>query len=326
MIDSRTGNAHRMSKLLFVVHRYAPYPGGSEYNVQRLAEEALRRGHGVTVLADTHRGDYRGVRVTSDRRIMREPFDLIVVHGDLAPQRAVLASAHRLRSPVLFLLVEPKTRDHVLDGMRCATFVGWGTSFDLEHIRRFGHAAKATRCRYGVPASTQGRPGFKTAFGIGTSRMYLSAGGFWPRKGMEELTRAFLESRPPDTTLVLMGYDLRKGVPEAAPGVRVIESPEHHVVLDAMCEADLYVMNSRSEGFGVVLLEAMLNRTPWAARDIAGAHDLRDHGTVYATYEDLVRLLASFTPDSAQVAWARERVLANHLVEHAFDDIEALLS
>jgi hypothetical protein len=75
-----------------------------------------------------------------------------------------------------------------------------------------------------------------------------------------------------------------------------------------------------------VLLEAMLNRTPWAARDIAGAHDLRDHGTVYATYEDLVRLLASFTPDSAQVARARERVLANHLVEHAFDDIEALLA
>ena len=37
------------------------------------------------------------------------------------------------------------------------------------------------------------------------------------------------------------------------------------------------------------------------------------------------RLLASFAPDPAQVARARERVLTNHLVEHAFDDIEALL-
>jgi glycosyltransferase involved in cell wall biosynthesis len=314
-----------MSKLLFVVHRYAPYPGGSEYNVQRLAEEALRRGHRVTILADTHLGDYRGVRVTSDRRVMREPFDLIIVHGDLSPQKAVLAKAHRLRSPVLFLLVEPKTRDHVLQGMQRASFVGWGTSFDLEHIRHFGHATKATRCRYGVPASTQGRPGFKAAFGIRTSRMYLSAGGFWPRKGMEELTRAFLEARPPDTTLVLMGYDLRRGVPDGAPGVRVVVSAEHQAVLDAMCEADLYVMNSRSEGFGVVLLEAMLNRTPWAARDIAGAHDLRDCGTVYATYEDLVRLLASFAADPVEVARAHERVLTNHLIEYAFDDIESLL-
>ena len=314
-----------MSRLLFVVHRYAPYPGGSEHNVQRLAEEALRRGHSVIVLADTHRGDYRGVRVTSDRRIMREPFDLIVVHGDLSPQRDVLAKAHRLPSPVLFLLVDPKTRDHVLQGMDRATFLGWGTSFDLEHIRRFGHATKAMRCRYGVPASSTGRPGFKAARGIRTSRMYLSAGGFWPRKGMEELARAFVESHPPDTTLVLMGYDVRRGVPDEAPGVRVVVSPEHQEVLDAMCEADLYVMNSRSEGFGLVLLEAMLNRTPWAARDIAGAHDLRDCGTVYATYEDLVRLLASFTPDPVQVARAHERVLGNHLVEHAFDDIESLL-
>jgi hypothetical protein len=58
MIHSRRGDAHPMSRLLFVVHRYAPYPGGSEYNVQRLAEEAMRRGHRATVLADTHLGDY----------------------------------------------------------------------------------------------------------------------------------------------------------------------------------------------------------------------------------------------------------------------------
>ena len=314
-----------MSRLLFVVHRYAPYPGGSEYNVQRLAEEALRRGHRVTVLADTHRGDYGGVRVTSDRRVMREQFDLIIVHGDLGPQRAVLAEAHRLRSRVLFLLIEPKTTDHVLQGMQRASFVGWGTSFDREHIRHFGHAAKAARCRYGVPGSTLGRPGFKAAFEIRTSRMYLSAGGFWPRKGMEELTQAFLEARPPDTTLVLMGYDERRGVPDGAPGVRVVVSAEQQVVLDAMCEADLYIMNSRSEGFGVVLLEAMLNRTPWAARDIAGAHDLSDYGTVYATYEDLVRVLASFAADPVQIARAHERILTNHLIEHAFDDIESLL-
>ena len=314
-----------MSKLLFVVHRYAPYPGGSEYNVQRLAEEALRRGHQAVVLAETHLGDYRGVHLTSDLRVTREPFDLIIVHGDCSTQKAVLAKAHRLRSPMLFMLVEPKETGPVCHGMRHANFLGWGTSFDLAHFRRFGYEPKARHCRYGVPASAMGRPGFKAAFGITTSRMYLSAGGFWPRKGMEELTRAFLESRPPDTTLVLMGYDLRRGMPAEAPGVRVLVPGTHQEVLDAMREADLYVMNSRSEGFGLVLLEAMLNRTPWAARDIAGAHDLRDYGTVYSAYEDLVRLLKALAPNPAQVARARERVLTHHLVEHAFDDIESML-
>ena len=44
-------------KILFVVHRYAPYPGGSEYYVQNMAEEMLRRGHDVYVLAPTNKND-----------------------------------------------------------------------------------------------------------------------------------------------------------------------------------------------------------------------------------------------------------------------------
>jgi len=38
-----------MKKILYVVHRYAPYPGGSENYVRDMAEETLRRGHDVTV-------------------------------------------------------------------------------------------------------------------------------------------------------------------------------------------------------------------------------------------------------------------------------------
>ena len=53
-------------KLCFVVHRYAPFPGGSEYYVQQMAEEALSRGHDVTVLAGEHRGSLNGVKVNSE--------------------------------------------------------------------------------------------------------------------------------------------------------------------------------------------------------------------------------------------------------------------
>ena len=44
-------------RLLFVVHRYYPFPGGSEYYTAAMAEEALSRGHDVTVLTGEHQGD-----------------------------------------------------------------------------------------------------------------------------------------------------------------------------------------------------------------------------------------------------------------------------
>ena len=60
-----------MSKrLLFVVHRYYPYPGGSEYYVRDLAECAQRQGHDVTVLAGQHMGDVNGVKLTNDPNIL----------------------------------------------------------------------------------------------------------------------------------------------------------------------------------------------------------------------------------------------------------------
>ena len=70
-----------MAKILFVVHRYYPFPGGSENYVRWMAEEMLGRGHVVAVYSDEHQGDRNGVRVTSARAILQEKWDLIIVHG-----------------------------------------------------------------------------------------------------------------------------------------------------------------------------------------------------------------------------------------------------
>ena len=84
-----------MKSLLYVVHRYYPYAGGSESNLRSMAEESLKRGYDVTVLADRHQGDQNGVKVTSDLGILTQPFDLIIVHGGYSyPQNRVLDSAH----------------------------------------------------------------------------------------------------------------------------------------------------------------------------------------------------------------------------------------
>ena len=100
-------------RLLFVVHRYAPYPGGSEYYVQNMAEEMLKRKHEVTVLAHEHKGDYNGVIASNDyNTILNQPWDLIIVHGgDVIPHLWILSileslsknTKHAVSAMALFL-------------------------------------------------------------------------------------------------------------------------------------------------------------------------------------------------------------------------------
>ena len=87
-------------RILFAVHRYAPYPGGSEYNVQRTAEEMVSRGIEVTVVAGEHKGDLNGVTVTSS--VNPNDFDLVVIHGgDVSVQNLFLQNIKNFKTPVL---------------------------------------------------------------------------------------------------------------------------------------------------------------------------------------------------------------------------------
>jgi glycosyltransferase involved in cell wall biosynthesis len=96
-------------------------------------------------------------------------------------------------------------------------------------------------------------------------------------------------------------------------------------VKDAIRDADCYVMNSDSEGFGLVILEAMLNETPWIARNIAGARLLSKYGTVYDTEDQLVDVLRNWKRDNAIVKQANKYVIENHLIQNTVNDILVLL-
>ena len=105
-----------MAKLLFVVHRYYPFPGGSEYYVQAMAEEAYSRGHEVSVLAGEHQGDQNGIKVTSDANVLLQHWDLIIVHGaGVSVQDFVLSNARQIPNPILYLIILPEDRPvHIL--------------------------------------------------------------------------------------------------------------------------------------------------------------------------------------------------------------------
>jgi glycosyltransferase involved in cell wall biosynthesis len=311
-------------KLLYVVHRYAPYPGGSEIYVQGMAEESLRRGHDVMVFAGEHQGDHNGVKVTSDANILLNSWDLIVVHGgDVNVQNFVLSNASRIPSPILYLLVLPSDSDVCLGGLRDCQWIGCSTPQDWQHCEKHGATYKAVTVRHGITwQDCMGKPGFKARHGI-TGRMFLSCGGYWPNKAMRELANAFEIANPTDSVLVTTGYDNRMDLmPEESHLVKPMLLEDRQEVLSAIYDADCLIMHSYQEGFGLVLLEAMLNQTPWIARRIAGADLMKDHGQVYDTDDELIFRIRTFDRKDFNIEAAYNHVTGNHLIGNTVDDIE----
>ena len=317
-------------KICFVVHRYAPYPGGSEYYVQWMAEECLRRGHEVTVFTGEHQGDLNGVRVTSDSSIFAKPLDLIVVHGgDVGVQDAVLRAIPTLPSPVLYLLIKPSASPVCLEALAQAKYIGCSTLEDWEHVELYGAKDRAVSVRHGIHLArrlgVRGR--FREKYGIPMKTpLFLSCGGYWPNKRMKELAETFEAANPDEAVLVITGYDNRMNLmPENSRHVIPMMLEDEQDVANALADADVYIMNSSEEGFGLVLLECMANHTPWIARDIAGARLLRDHGTIYQTEEDLLLLLPAYRMNVKKLEAAYKYVLGNHLIQHTIDDICGIL-
>lgn len=317
-------------RLLYVVHRYAPYPGGSEIYVQGMAEESLRRGHEVAVFAGEHLGNLNGVSVSSDASILLDNWDLIVVHGgDVNVQNFVLSSASRIPSPILYLLVLPSDSDVCIKALHDCQWIGCSTLADQRHCQKNGVAHKAVEVRHGIDWRTcMGTPGFKAKNSI-TGRMFLSCGGYWPNKAMKHLADVFEAANMDDSVLVTTGYDNRMDLmPEPRKNIIPMLIDDRNEVLSAMHDADCVIMHSTSEGFGLVLLEAMLNQTPWIARGIAGAELLhsKGYGQTYVSDAELMARIKRFDRKDFDIRGAYEHVVGNHLITNTVDDIESVVN
>jgi glycosyltransferase involved in cell wall biosynthesis len=313
-------------RLCFVTHRAAPFPGGTESFIQNMAEAALARGHDVTIVTGQHRGDLNGVRVTSDEALLtRETFDLIAVHGATeGPPRRTLERAPTLPGPVLYMLVAHDARHVRSRHLQAATLLGWSTPLDRSVIARAGLTAREVRARHGIPVTPSlGQPGFRARYAIAPERrMFVSCGGYSAHKRMRALARLFTRTQG-NSLLVTTGYaPARWSMPRRGPRVLPLVIEDHAEVLSAIAEADCYLMHSRNEGFGLVLLEAMLNRTPWIAHETGGATVLAAHGSVYRRDTELVALINGFRPEPAATEAARQAMLEAHRIEHCVDDLE----
>jgi glycosyltransferase involved in cell wall biosynthesis len=308
-------------RILFVVHRYAPYPGGSEYYVRDMAEECLSRGHDVTVLAHEHKGNLNGVKVTNDYQILGQNWNLIVVHGgDVISQNTVHVNAYNIRrSPVVYMIIKPSESFVCMNGMKHHRFIAYSTSMDIDHIKKHNFLNKARRIRHGLSIKETVRAKNKRP-----KTTFVSAGGFYPHKAMTPLADAFMKANIKDAELHLYGY-YAGPMPTETNNVKVFLGKSKDDVAQAIADADAYIMNSYEEGFGLVLLESMMNRTPWYARNIAGAKDMSAYGTVYDSEEQLMGMLSQFERIDKAVEDSYNYVMANHTIEQTVNDIEDIL-
>ena len=319
-------NGSDKMKLLFVVHRYG-YPGGSEIYTKSMAEEAVSRGHSVSVFAGEHQGSSNGVTVTHDPTILGRPWDLIVVHGgDVAIQNFVLTNATQIPSPILYLLVLPSTSPVCIQALKDCAYIGCSTNQDWEHCYKYGVSHKAITVRHGIAwQDCLGKPGFKEKYNI-TGTMFLSCGGYWPNKAMLELAAIFESTNLENSVLVTTGYDNRMNLmPLPTNSVIPMLIDDRSEVLSAIHDADCLLMHSYQEGFGLVLLEAMLNQTPWISRDIAGANLMKPYGITYNSDNELQYHLRTFDRSQFDLKSAYEYLSNNHLIGHTVNDIEAIV-
>lgn len=312
-------------KICFAVHRYPPYAGGSEYYVQQMAEEAIRRGHEVNVVAEYHNGDINGVRLSSQTLDLYNK-DLIVVHGGgPAVQSYVLENSQDFNSPVLYMLIEPSDHPRCVSGMNNAHFIGCSTIEDWQHVHKWGMYSKSYKVVHGIsPQRSLGKQGeFRKNFDIPDDvTMFISCGGYWGNKQMIPLAHSFEDARLDNAVLVTTGYhEDRYNMPKRTDNVIPLILDDPQVARNGIADANCYIMNSSVEGFGLTILESMINRTPWIARNIAGARLLAGYGQVYQTEEELSYLLQSFTRNDRQVEMAHKKVMRDHLISNTVDDI-----
>jgi len=180
--------------------------------------------------------------------------------------------------------------------------------------------------------------------GPGRPIEFLSVGRLSTEKGQLGLIDAFgrLIRRGLDARLVLIGGGPMEAALRAAIARRELEDrvelrgpqPEA-TVLDAMAEADVFVLSSLMEGLPVVLMEALAAELPVIAPSVGGISELvvhRETGLLFAVenWDELAERMAELAQDvdlRARIGAAgRARVISEFDVDRAVQPLAELFA
>jgi glycosyltransferase involved in cell wall biosynthesis len=152
-------------------------------------------------------------------------------------------------------------------------------------------------------------------------RRVLCVGTIEPRKGVEAVLDAAesLWSRGEDVEFILVGRPGWAGAElidrlavlhrSARPLTWHRDASDEELRLEYL-EADLLVMASRGEGFGLPIVEALAHGTPVVARDLPVFRELLgDHATFFDGDEDLADALLARLRSEAPIDYVAERLV-----------------
>jgi len=195
--------------------------------------------------------------------------------GDHEPQRRVAAEAEVIRcSDVITASCEPEAQQ-------------------LEHL----YGAEPDRIEIVTPGvehalfSPGDQGGARAALGLGPGPLLLFVGRIQPLKGLDVAVRALAELHRPDARLVVVGgASGQEGEAEVqrvrriasdlgvADRIEMVEPQPHHLLSTYYRAADVCLVPSRSESFGLVALEAAACGLPVVAAAVGGLRTIVHHG------------------------------------------------
>jgi glycosyltransferase involved in cell wall biosynthesis len=185
--------------------------------------------------------------------------EMAPIYFNRPPKRGVRAAVARLMERALW--------------QRVTLFTAW-SRWAADSLRRQG--VPDARIRVLPPGVDldlwRPRPGERPA---GGGLRLLFVGGDFRRKGGHLLLDVFRERLAGTCELDVVTRDQ---VPPA-PGVRVHRAEPNSPALRALyARADVFVMPTRAECFGIATIEAMASGLPVIVGDVGGARDIVDHG------------------------------------------------
>ena len=192
---------------------------------------------------------------------------------------------------------EPQNRiDAESDVIACSDIITANSVVELhELVRHYG--ADPSRIEIVPPGvdhaffSPGSRRGARQALGLGDEPVLLFVGRIQPLKGVDVAVEALSRLRDPRARMLIVGgssgtegdnhaAEVRDLITDRGLDNRITMVPPqpHHVLSTYYRAADVTIVPSRSESFGLVALESAACGTPVVASDVGGLRTLVDHG------------------------------------------------
>jgi len=302
-----------MGQYLIVAQKYKPHIGGTANFVQTIAEGLDSAGHKTIVLADNGGEDHylNNVLVTSNFEYVLASYNAILIIDSCLKTYTTkwLEYTHKISSPIYYWLLENRytvNNCQSIGEADCVIYYSELTKQMLNHFHVKGHYVPPG---INIENSIQN----KGQSGI-TTEYYMSASGYWAHKRHNDLARIFNFLQYP--ILINTGCCNEPHIPQDSDFVRnlIINEKEH--MLKILADSQCYIMHSLFEGFGLILLEAMINKVPWYAYHTGGAIDLQHWGFTYTHNDELIKAILNNEWEHIDVQAAYEYAVEHHSISN----------